>query len=60
MLITACAGFKGLKWLNYVAVPLLVIVCLYGIIAGIISHNGGAAIAAYAPDSPQVLSLGFL
>ena len=28
MLLTACAGFKGLKWLNYVAVPLLVIVCL--------------------------------
>ena len=28
MLITACAGFKGLKWLNYIAVPLLVIVCL--------------------------------
>ena len=34
MLATACAGFKGLKWLNYIAVPLLVIVCLYGLIAG--------------------------
>ena len=34
MLITACAGFKGLKWLNYIAVPLLVIVCLYGIEGG--------------------------
>ena len=50
MLVTACAGFKGLKWLNYVAVPLLVIVCLYGLIAGIIAHDGGSAIAAYAPQ----------
>ena len=49
MLITACAGFKGLKWLNYIAVPLLVIVCIYGIVAGITQNNGMAAIANYAP-----------
>lgn len=49
MLITACAGFKGLKWLNYIAVPLLVIVCIYGIVAGITQNNGMAAIAGYAP-----------
>ena len=48
-MITACAGFKGLKWLNYLAVPLLVVVCLYGLIAGIVRNDGGAAIAAYAP-----------
>ena len=51
MLATACAGFKGLKWLNYIAVPLLVIVCLYGLIAGITTNNGGTAIAAYAPET---------
>ena len=50
MLITACAGFKGLKWLNYLAVPLLVIVCLYGLIAGIVRNDGAALIAAYAPE----------
>lgn len=50
MLVTACVGFKGLKWLNYIAVPLLVIVCLYGLIAGIVSNNGGEAIANYAPE----------
>ena len=49
MLVTACAGFKGLKWLNYLAVPLLVIVCLYGLIAGIVQNNGGEAIANYSP-----------
>lgn len=58
MLITACAGFKGLKWLNYIAVPLLVVVCLYGIIAGIVSHGGGAAIAAYAPEQSAGLVFG--
>ena len=58
MLITACAGFKGLKWLNYIAVPLLVIVCLYGIIAGIMAHDGAAAIAGYAPGQSAGLVLG--
>ncbi len=58
MLITACAGFKGLKWLNYIAVPLLVIVCLYGIIAGIMAHDGAAAIAGYAPGQSAGLVFG--
>ena len=58
MLATACAGFKGLKWLNYIAVPLLVIVCLYGLIAGIAAHDGGAAIAAYAPQTSSGLVYG--
>ena len=58
MLATACAGFKGLKWLNYIAVPLLVIVCLYGLIAGIVENDGGAAIAAYAPETSSGLVFG--
>lgn len=58
MLATACAGFKGLKWLNYIAVPLLVIVCLYGLIAGIVKNDGGAAIAAYAPETSSGLVFG--
>ena len=58
MLATACAGFKGLKWLNYIAVPLLVIVCLYGLIAGIVKNNGAQAIAAYAPETSAGLVFG--
>lgn len=58
MLVTACAGFKGLKWLNYLAVPLLVIVCLYGLIAGIVTNDGGAAIVAYAPAQSAGLVFG--
>lgn len=58
MLATACAGFKGLKWLNYIAVPLLVIVCLYGLVAGIVSNNGGVAIVNYAPPVSAGLVFG--
>ena len=58
MLATACAGFKGLKWLNYLAVPLLVVVCLYGLVAGILRHDGGEAILAYAPESSAGLVFG--
>ncbi len=57
MLITACVGFKGLKWLNYVAVPLLLIVCLYGIIAGI-SKSGTGALVNYAPAQSSGLVFG--
>lgn len=58
MLLTACIGFKGLKWLNYIAVPLLVIVCLYGLIAGIIRNDGGSAIANYAPEASAGMVFG--
>jgi len=58
MLITACVGFKGLKWLNYIAVPMLLIVCLYGLIAGITKNNGGEMIANYAPEASAGLVFG--
>ena len=49
MLITASFGFKGLKLLNTVAVPLLVIVCLYGLILAIVRNDGLSLIAVYQP-----------
>ena len=58
MLLTACIGFKGLKWLNYIAVPLLVIVCLYGLIAGITTNDSGSAIANYAPENSSGMVFG--
>ena len=58
MLLTACVGFKGLKWLNYIAVPLLVIVCLYGLIAGITTNDGGSAITNYAPANSSGMVFG--
>lgn len=58
MLATACAGFKGLKWLNYIAVPLLVVVCLYGVVAGMLQNDGMAKIAAYDPAASAGMVFG--
>ena len=58
MLVTACLGFKGLKWLNYLAVPALVVVCLYGIIASMVQNDGGAVLAAYEPQVSSGLVFG--
>lgn len=30
MLVTAILGFDGVKWVNYIAAPLLFIICAYG------------------------------
>lgn len=58
MLITACYGFKGLKWLNYLAVPLLLIVCGYGVWAAMIQFDGANIISNYIPKSPMPLMSG--
>ena len=58
MLLTACLGFKGLKWLNYIAVPALVIVCLYGIVASMVKNDGAALLAAYHPQVSSGLVFG--
>lgn len=52
MLVTACGGFKGLKLLNYVAVPLLLIVCGYGAIAAMNQFNGTETLQNYVPVTP--------
>jgi len=57
MLLTACIGFKGLKWLNYIAVPLLVVVCVYGIIAAV-AKNGTAGFSTYKPQASQGMVFG--
>ena len=49
MLATACFGFKGLKVLNTIAVPLLLAVCIYGLILAMVKYNGQSVIAAYQP-----------
>lgn len=49
MLLTACYGFKGLKLLNIIAVPLLVVVCVYGLILAIVRNDGMSLIKAYQP-----------
>lgn len=57
MVSTACFGFKGLKWLNYIAVPLLIAVLLYGVAVAVLRNDGINAIAAYQPaTSISILS----
>ena len=58
MLTTACAGFKGLKYLNYAAVPLLVAVCLYGVWAGMSQNDGFAKLQAYDPANSMGMVFG--
>ncbi|MGI6109330.1 MAG: cytosine permease [Eubacteriaceae bacterium] len=52
MVSTACFGFKGLKWLNYIAVPLLAVVLIYGVIVAINGTGGIELIRNYTPAVP--------
>lgn len=58
MLFTAAYGFKGLKVLNIVAVPLLMLVCLYGLVLAISSNNGLSILATYKPETNMGLVFG--
>lgn len=57
MLITAVYGYKALKILNYIAVPALVIVSIYGVIAAI-SKNGAQAVVDYRPAASMSMVSG--
>ncbi|MDU4028866.1 MAG: cytosine permease, partial [Enterococcus faecalis] len=50
MLISALYGIKILKILNYFAVPVLVLVCLYGLVASL-RNNGWEAVSQYTPQT---------
>lgn len=39
MVLTAVFGFKYLKWLNYIAVPALTILLIYGLVVTFQTHN---------------------
>jgi cytosine permease len=58
MVVTASYGFKGLKWLNYVAVPLLLLVCGYGVWAAMVQFDGMAIMATYVAPQPMPLVTG--
>lgn len=51
MLATAIMGFNTLKYLNYIAVPALVILCIYGTYASI-SQFGTQMMSSYQPPNP--------
>jgi cytosine permease len=49
MFVTSIIGFAGLKYLNIVAVPLMITVCVYGIYLGLSSHSL-SALSNFIPD----------
>jgi cytosine permease len=58
MLLTAMFGYNAVKYLNYIAVPALILVLLYALYAALIRNNGIAAILAYRPSQPMTLVAG--
>lgn len=48
MLVTAVLGFDGVKWVNYIAAPLLAITIVYGLVASV-SGSGVDSIFNYVP-----------
>ena len=50
MVLTAVFGFKYLKWLNYIAVPAIVLLLTYGVFITLQTHSF-SEIFAFEPDS---------
>jgi cytosine permease len=58
MLLTAMFGYNSVKYLNYVAVPLLIIVFIYAIIRVLIQGNGMGEVLAYPHGTPMTFVAG--
>lgn len=58
MFLTAMYGYKAVKYLNYIAVPALILVIGYVVIAALFLQNGIPVIAAYKPAQPMTLVAG--
>ena len=56
MLATAVLGFEGLRWLNSVAAPLLMAICLYGVGASLAETGGMERLLGYVPLPGQSIS----
>lgn len=57
MVITAIYGIKIIRWLTYIAVPYLVIVCLYGLYQALTSPNV-SLLSTYHPTTVLPFSTG--
>lgn len=57
MLVTAILGFDGVKWVNYIAAPLLFIICAYGLFASL-SNTGMGTLTSYVPKESMGLVAG--
>lgn len=52
MLITAIYGFNALKYLNYIAVPALILASIYGVYA-VLTKYGTEILSTYKPAQPM-------
>ena len=57
MLSTAVYGIDGLKFLNYIAIPMLIIISMYGVYKAV-SIVGIAPVINHKPDNPMTLFQG--
>lgn len=48
MLVSAVYGFDGVKWVNYIAAPLLFLICVYGLVVSV-SDAGVDSVFNYVP-----------
>lgn len=58
MLVTAVYGYKALKYLNYIAVPALILVLGYGVFATFTHFNAITIISNFKPSTPMSLVSG--
>jgi cytosine permease len=58
MFLTAMFGYKAVKYLNYIAVPALILVIGYVVISALFLKDGIHTIAAYTPATPMTLVAG--
>jgi cytosine permease len=58
MVLTAMFGFNAVKYLNYAAVPALILVLGYAVFAVLFRSNGIEVIGAYKPSQPMTLAAG--
>ncbi len=58
MLATAIFGYTALKYLNYIAVPLLIIVLIYAVIVTFTNFDAVGILDSYTPAAPMSLVTG--
>jgi cytosine permease len=58
MLLTAMYGYNAVKYLNYIAVPALILVLIYALYAALVRDNGIPVVLAYRPLQPMTLVAG--
>lgn len=52
MLVTAVYGFRLMKWLNYIAVPAIIILMVYGLVVSF-QGKGWSEVIAFQPEQPM-------